>query len=126
MMEKMIGPAMQTARFLGDDGSLEIVEEVEQIWCNPDLHSLFSAVGGGTAGAGAAGGDEPVTQEQLRQIQEHLGRLGYAPGNSEGVLDTMTRVAISQYQAENGLPVTGEPSTSLAARLAAEAARQGA
>lgn len=118
MMEKMIGPAMQSARLFNDDGSIEMVEEVEQIWCNPDLRSLFGA---GTATTGTEG---KVTPELLRQIQQHLATLGYQPGNTDGVLDTRTRVAISQYQAEHGLPVTGEPSSGLATSLAAEVSRR--
>ena len=50
-------------------------------------------------------------------IQTHLETLGYEPGNTDGTLDTMTQVAISQYQAETGLTVTGEPSQPLADAL---------
>jgi hypothetical protein len=35
------------------------------------------------------------------------------------VLDELTQIAISQFQAEEGLPVTGQPSLPLAATLAA-------
>ncbi|MEM8766555.1 MAG: hypothetical protein AAGE43_03870 [Pseudomonadota bacterium] len=38
-----------------------------------------------------------------------------------GAMDTPTAIAISQYQAENGMSVTGEPSPQLAGILAAGA-----
>ncbi len=61
----------------------------------------------------------------LREIQRDLRALGYEPGNDDGVLDTLTSVAISQFQAEHGLPVTAEPSRQVAEALAAEVERRG-
>jgi len=107
MMEQMAGPQMEMMRGLVNSGAIEYVEETEDILCNPDLASLF-AVGG-----------EPESEAGLvRQIQEYLVILGYEPGNIEGVPDELTQIAISQFQAEQGLPVTGEPSAELAAFLA--------
>ena len=50
--------------------------------------------------------------------------LGYSPGNTNGVLDTMTQVAISQYEAENGLQITGAPSQGLLDALTNSVANQ--
>ena len=55
-----------------------------------------------------------------RMVQEHLTALGYSTGNTAGELSTETVVAISQFQAENNMPVTGEPSPQLAGILAAK------
>ena len=66
------------------------------------LLSLFFA-------AGAAAADE-LTQI----IQKDLIVLGYDPGNIQGEMTTETVVAISKFQAENDLDVTGEPSPQLA------------
>lgn len=53
--------------------------------------------------------------DQLTQIiQEDLAALGYDVGEANGELTTATIVAISKYQAENDLEVTGEPSPQLA------------
>jgi peptidoglycan hydrolase-like protein with peptidoglycan-binding domain len=57
-------------------------------------------------------------------VQQHLTSLGYDPGNTNGELSTATIVAISQFQAENDLEVTGEVSPQLAGILAAKASDQ--
>ena len=118
MVERMTGSQMDTIRGLANGGVIESVEEIEEVICNPDLKELFS---------------EPTTTVNLqsppnlvRQIQRHLVTLGYEPGNTDGLVDTMTKVAISQFQAEHGLAVTGEPSTSLLDALTAQTASQGA
>jgi peptidoglycan hydrolase-like protein with peptidoglycan-binding domain len=49
-----------------------------------------------------------------RIIQQDLAALGYETGNTEGEMTTETVVAISKFQAENGLEVTGEASPQLA------------
>jgi hypothetical protein len=119
MMENMMGKQMDMVRSLASGGAMEYVDEIEEILCDPDLKELFSVPGA------PAGGVLPTSADLLRQIQEHLLTLGYKPGNTDGVLDTMTEVAISQFQAENGLPVTGEPSAQLSGALDAEVDRQG-
>jgi hypothetical protein len=45
--------------------------------------------------------------------------LGYDPGNTNGELTKTTVVAISKYQAGNGMEVTGEATPQLAGVLAA-------
>jgi hypothetical protein len=109
MMERMMGSQMQMMRNIVKSGAIEYVEQTEQILCNPDLTALFRV-----GPQPQPGGD----QNLVKQIQEYLVILGYEPGNVDGVLDTLTQVAISQFQAEEGLPVTGQPSAELAARLA--------
>ncbi|MCR9261873.1 MAG: peptidoglycan-binding protein [Pseudomonadaceae bacterium] len=47
-------------------------------------------------------------------IQKDLTALGYEPGNTKGEMTTATAIAISKFQAENSLEVTGEPSPQLA------------
>ena len=110
MMEGMIGSQMDMVRNMANGGVMEHVQEIEEIICNPDLKALFSPV-------------DPAYE--LQQIQRDLVALGYTPGNTDGVLDVLTEVAISQYQAERGLPVTGQPNPGLALQLANEVAGQG-
>lgn len=56
-----------------------------------------------------------VAADELTQIiQKDLIALGYDPGNIQGELSTETIVAISKFQAENDLDVTGEASPQLA------------
>lgn len=118
MMENMIGSQMATLRSMASGGGLEHVEEIEEIICNPDLTALFSVTG---AAAVSVTGPPAV---DLAQIQRDLVTLGYQPGNTDGVLDTLTQIAISQFQAERNLAVTGQPSAQLAAALAAEVANR--
>jgi len=110
MMESMMGNQMNMVRNMASSGALEQVQEVAEIICNPDVKALLSPV-------------DPALE--LAQIQRDLVTLGYEPGNTDGVMDTLTEIAISQYQAERGIPVTGQPSTDLALRLASEVAGQG-
>jgi len=110
MMENMMGGQMDMIRNMANGGAIEHVQELQEILCDPDLKALFSPV-------------DPALE--LAQIQRDLVTLGYMPGNTDGVMDTLTEIAISQYQAERGIPVTGQPSTDLALRLASEVAGQG-
>lgn len=119
MVENMMGNQMDTVRSLANGGGLEFVETIDEILVNPDLKTLFSA----SPASAKLGSAAPAGENLLQQIQAHLVTLGYEPGNTNGVLDTMTKVAISQFQAEYGLAVTGEPSQALANSLAAETAR---
>ncbi len=47
-------------------------------------------------------------------VQKDLVALGYDPGNISGELTTETAIAISKFEADNGLEVTGKPSPQLA------------
>ena len=64
-----------------------------------------------------------IADDLIRMIQKDLIALGYEPGNTVGVLDTMTQVAISQFEAEAGLSVTGEPSPEVANALSVAVGR---
>ncbi len=56
-----------------------------------------------------------VLADDLTEIvQKDLVALGYDPGNISGELSTDTIVAISKFQAENNIEVTGTPSPQLA------------
>ena len=68
-----------------------------------------------TGGAGATPGPANVVQI----VQQHLVTLGYDPGNTTGELTKQTVVAISQYEAANGMPVAGEATPKLAGILSA-------
>jgi peptidoglycan hydrolase-like protein with peptidoglycan-binding domain len=58
---------------------------------------------------------EPAVADDLTQtIQKDLVTLGYDPGNTDGEATTQTVIAISKFQAENNLDVTGEASPQLA------------
>jgi peptidoglycan hydrolase-like protein with peptidoglycan-binding domain len=55
-----------------------------------------------------------VADALTQTIQQDLVTLGYDPGNTDGEATTQTVVAISKFQAENNLDVTGVASPQLA------------
>ena len=62
---------------------------------------------------------ELTTDNVTQSVQKHLQALGYATGNTNGQLSTETVIAISQFQAENNMEVTGEVSPQLLGILGA-------
>jgi peptidoglycan hydrolase-like protein with peptidoglycan-binding domain len=63
--------------------------------------------------------------EITKIIQQDLVTLGYDPGPVDGEATTKTIVAISKFQAEHDLPVTGEASPQLAGIVKAAISQQG-
>lgn len=62
-----------------------------------------------------------ASADELTQIiQKDLVALGYDPGNIQGDASTDTVVAISKFQAENNLDVTGEATPQLAGIIKAK------
>jgi hypothetical protein len=66
----------------------------------------------------STGSASPVNLTQA--VQWNLKSLGYDPGNTDGEASVQTSIAISQFQAEKGLEVTGEVTPQLAGILEAE------
>jgi hypothetical protein len=60
-----------------------------------------------------------ITDDLTQSAQKLLEALGYDPGNTDGELSTETVIAISQFQAEKGLDVTGAVTPQLIGILAA-------
>jgi hypothetical protein len=115
MLENMMGGQMDALRSMSQSGTIEYVEVIKEILVNPDLKALYAT---GMGGAGTLAMLPTSGLSLLARIQTDLITLGYEPGNSDGVADALTTVAISQFQAEHKLEVTGEPSEALAATLA--------
>ena len=62
----------------------------------------------------------PVVADDLTQmVQQDLSALGYDPGSTDGEMTMQTAIAISKFQAEYDLEVTGEASPQLAGILKA-------
>ena len=88
-------------------------------------------VGSGTqseAGSGAVGqvqcADDLYADNMTLMVQRMLDNLGYDVGGLDGKLGVQTMIAISEFQAEKGHKVTGEPSPQLAGILSAEVDKQ--
>jgi peptidoglycan hydrolase-like protein with peptidoglycan-binding domain len=127
-VERMAGSQMAMLRKMVDRGEMNMVTEVRAIRVNVGLEGAVAPTGGAgakkgaLAGSGASasaalvGGGDPLVQS----IQRDLIALGYDPGDANGEMSTPTIVAISKFQAENGLEVTGEATPQLAGILAAQ------
>jgi peptidoglycan hydrolase-like protein with peptidoglycan-binding domain len=65
------------------------------------------------AGADSTGGnlppavDQMLARDMIQQAQLYLKMAGYDPGRADGVFDSRTSSALRQYQAANGIPVSG-------------------
>lgn len=57
--------------------------------------------------------------ELVKMAQKELIALGYEPGNIQGEMDTQTTVAVSKFQAEHGMDVTGEVTPQLVGAIKA-------
>ncbi|MBX6324195.1 MAG: peptidoglycan-binding protein, partial [Rhodospirillaceae bacterium] len=85
------------------------------------LQKAVAARQGGTTAqpSGPAPAEAPVSTETIVNIQAKLRQRGYDVPSLTGVLDAPTVAAIRAYQADAGLPVTGQASASLLASLQA-------
>lgn len=79
---------------------------------------LSDRLAGGPPIRGSFGPDATgLTQAERRRLQARLNALGYDVGTPDGVVGTRTEAAIRDYQRDQGLEVTGQPSPALLARL---------
>lgn len=86
----------------------------------PAASSAGAAPGGGSSGGAMPSRAELHSDDMAQMVQKHLQALGYDPGNADGDVTTDTIIAISEFQADQGLKVTGEVSPQLAGVLSAE------
>jgi hypothetical protein len=52
-------------------------------------------------------GSMVLSQSDMRDVERNLDSLGLDPGPVDGIIDSRTQSAISEFQMENELPVTG-------------------
>lgn len=79
---------------------------------------LSDRIAGGGPLVAQFGPDEyGLTKADRTALQAGLNRAGFDAGEPDGVLGTKTETAIRAYQAASRLPVTGQPSQALLARL---------
>ncbi|MBB4065755.1 peptidoglycan-binding domain-containing protein [Gellertiella hungarica] len=84
-----------------------------------DLAGIIRSADGAGAAArpGKGAGALPADPEIVRQIQAGLARMSYPNVDPDGVAGPGTRQAIRQFQKYYRLPVTGEPSPEVLAKL---------
>jgi membrane-bound lytic murein transglycosylase B len=66
----------------------------------------------------------PLSRIERIELQERLTRLGYTPGEPDGIIGAGSRQAIRAFQMDHGLAADGFASTSLLKRLRRETARR--
>ena len=124
MMEGMMGPQIEMMKKMASGGAMEVVTETIEIKVNTGVlnpEETSQALTGGTGMTAATPAVAP--DELLHTIQNDLETLGYTPGNTKGIMDKPTAVAIAQFQAAQGMKVTGKSSPQLAGAL--QAAKNG-
>jgi peptidoglycan hydrolase-like protein with peptidoglycan-binding domain len=60
-----------------------------------------------------------VEKALTRDVQQQLNRLGFDPGPVDGLFGENTQMAITAFERQQGMPVSGQVSPALAARLEA-------
>ena len=87
----------------------------------PEQTSTFRLTAFNESGKSASGAltimVEDLSRDEIVEIQELLGRLGYDVGTADGLPGPRTRAAIEAFQNDTGLTVTGLPSRDLAEKL---------
>ena len=86
----------------------------------PELLEAIHAGAGAPGSAGDADGAEG--DRRIAAVQAALSRAAYGPLPPDGLLGPRTRDAIRRFEADHGLPVTGEVSERLLAELHAAGA----
>ena len=117
-VERMAGSQIAMLRKMVDSGEMDMVTKVRAIRVNTGLGKAVPAAAQSRPAPStpASSTGDPLVQS----IQRDLVALGYDPGNTAGELSTPTIVAISKFQAENNLEVTGAATPQLAGILAAK------
>lgn len=86
----------------------------------PAASAAAAASAGAASPRSGTSSAELTTDDLTQSVQNHLQALGYSVGNTRGDLDTDTIIAISQFQAENGMQATGEVTPQLLGVLGAK------
>ena len=76
------------------------------------------------ADAPAAPNDTPLQRAEIREVQTKLYTFGFNPGPIDGADGPMTHAAIMHYEADRGLPKTGEVDRTLLETLRQDPAPQ--
>ena len=77
------------------------------VWAGGGVHSYDRNQAGqqGTHDSGTQVSN--LEKEKKKNIEQALQDKGFEPGSVDGVIDTQTQSAISQFQRDNNLPATG-------------------
>jgi len=90
------------------------------VWNDPEVRVPgVSNRGGSSSASRSSGGGSSMAASSgnTREIQQALSQRGYDVGQVDGVYGPQTRRAISQFQRDNNMNVTGRPNSQLASAL---------
>jgi len=119
----LAGPARDALAQQMTAGQLQTATTLAAQWRNSVASSGGSTTPSGTTTAPAPSPTATVPYS-VRNVQQALSQLGYAPGPIDGLMGSKTRAAIRAYQIDSGLPTSGEPSVALHESLQASLAKQ--
>ena len=68
--------------------------------------------------------EEDMNSEQIKNAQEILAGLGFAPGRTDGYYSAETTIAVKGFQQDNGLQPTGKIDAKTASMLEGEAMKE--
>lgn len=69
----------------------------------------LGATGSAGGSQGGLSGQEIEARRKLADVQRRLRAAGYSPGVVDGIWGARSREALTRFQADRGLPATGEP-----------------
>ena len=99
MVERMMGDKIEQARSLATGGAVEFKLLTTSIVTNPDFSGAPSLLD---------------LTDIVREIQRDLTTLGYNPGPINGQMNPQTASAIEGFEADQGMPITGEATPEIA------------
>ena len=108
MMEKMMGPQLEMMKNMSSGGGFQVEVVTTSITVNPPM---IGQDGSPCSTSGAEISVTPPDDIRLsKMVQVSHVSLGYDTGTTDGTMNKQTAIAISQFQAANGMEVTGLPS----------------
>lgn len=132
MMERMMGPKLEMMKSMSSGDGFQTEVTTRSILINPKMTGgdgqPCPTYGAQPVPAAAAPIEAPAVENvpqsdqdtQLTEmIQVSLVSLGYGTGSTGGRMTKRTAIAISRFQAANGMEVTGKPTPQLAGILSA-------
>ncbi len=82
---------------------------------------LADQIGGGDGLLRQPPAEDPMSRDEVRELQSRLNNLGHDSGTPDGIAGRMTRNAVRAYQQQAGIPADGHPNRVLLEQLRKQA-----
>ena len=93
------------------------VEPESLVYSTTAAYYATRLAGAPALSAAATGRSRPLSQAQVKELQQLLAKRGFDVGKIDGVIGAATREAMRQLQVKFGLPADAYPTAELVARL---------